>query len=78
MAEVLIRNVSPKTLAVLKARAKKNGRSLQSELADLLEREAAVTAKAAQVWQRAGEIRKLLAKRKHTDSAELIAKDRSR
>ncbi|MBX7061829.1 MAG: hypothetical protein K1X52_09225 [Pyrinomonadaceae bacterium] len=35
MPDVLIRNVDPKVLAKLKARAKKSGRSLQGELAEV-------------------------------------------
>lgn len=38
MADILIRNVDPKSLNRLKARAKRNGRSLQSEAKLALER----------------------------------------
>jgi antitoxin FitA len=36
MAQVIIRNLDPETVAALKARAKRNGRSLEAELRDVL------------------------------------------
>ena len=74
MPVVHIRDVSQATLERLKARARRNHRSLQAELKSLLE-EAADTA-----WSgtraSATKLRKTLARRAHSDSAELIALDR--
>ncbi len=36
MAQVIIRNLDAETVAALKARAKRNGRSLEAELRDVL------------------------------------------
>lgn len=76
MAKVLVRNLSETTVTKLKARARRNKRSLQSELEILIERDAArdtgdfrgVTAK----------IRAALAGRKHSDSAALVRSERRR
>ena len=76
MPQVLIRNVSHKTLSRLKSRAKQNSRSLQAELKEILEREAPMAVEefraVAAAW------RKRLAGRKHSDSGELQAQDRLR
>lgn len=63
-------------MARLKARAKRNGRSLQTELKDILQtaaRHDAVDARAL-----ADRIRRQLAGRAHTDSVALLAEDRVR
>ena len=74
MRVVHIRGLSRTTLERLKARARRNDRSLQAELKSILE-EAAGTA-----WSgtraSATKLRKTLARRAHSDSAELIAVDR--
>jgi plasmid stability protein len=74
MPVVHIRDVPRSTLDRLKARARRNDRSLQAELKSILE-EAASTA-----WSgtraSATKLRKSLARRAHSDSAELIALDR--
>jgi hypothetical protein len=44
MAQVIIRNLDPETVEALKARAKRNGRSLEAELRDVLTQSARVTA----------------------------------
>ncbi len=84
MPDVLIRNVPSKTLAALKVRARKNKRSLQAELLNILERESVaeqelpVKAKAeAEFWALAEKIRASITQ-KQTDSALLIAEDRKR
>jgi plasmid stability protein len=75
MPDLLIRDLSQETLVHLKARAAKNGRSLQAELQELLEQTAVSERKD---WvQPAAEIRARTAGRPHSDSAELIAEDRS-
>ena len=76
MAQVLIRDLQPATVSRLKERAKRRGRSLQAELKDLLEaasRQSAIEARAL-----ADRVRLRLAGRHHSDSVELLAKDRAR
>ena len=76
MAQVLIRDLSPETVSRLKKRARGNGRSLQAELKDLLEtasRQSGLEARAL-----ADRVRLHLAGRRHSDSVELLAKDRAR
>ncbi len=76
MAQVLVRDVDRKVLENLKKRARAHGRSLEAELRDILERASRVDmSRARGLAQR---IRKKLAGRKHTDSAELLADDRTR
>jgi plasmid stability protein len=76
VAQVLVRDLKTDVVARLKARAKRHGRSLQSELKEIVEtasRHGAVDARAL-----ADRIRRQLAGRAHTDSVELLAKDRAR
>lgn len=76
MAQVLVRDLKADVVARLKARAERSGRSLQAELKDVLEqasRQSAVDARAL-----AARIRRRLAGRGHSDSAELVADDRAR
>jgi plasmid stability protein len=76
MSQVLIRDLRPEIVTRLKARAKKHGRSLQTELKEILERasrQGAVEARAL-----ADRIRRQLAGRKHSDSVGLLAEDRAR
>ena len=40
MPNILIRDLSPETISLLKARAHRNGRSMQSELKSILDRAA--------------------------------------
>jgi hypothetical protein len=48
MAQVLIRNLDRKTVDRLKARARRNGRSLEAELRLILEREARAAGRVAE------------------------------
>lgn len=75
MAQVLIRNLDEKTVDKLKARAARNGRSLQAELRVILERAAEAVIDPRVL---AGRIRRELSGRSHSDSAALIAEDRRR
>jgi len=76
MAQVLVRNLEKTVVERLKRRAQRQGRSLQAELHDILERAARTDITDA---RRAAErIRRKLADREHTDSVELIGQDRSR
>lgn len=76
MARVLIRDLDDLTVARLKKRAARNGRSLQAELHLIVERAAAVDVVESRAL--AARIRRKLSDRKHSDSAALIAEDRRR
>jgi plasmid stability protein len=75
MPNVLVRDLSPKALARLKARASRRGRPLQAELKGILEQAAKAGPDIATL---AARIRRRLGGRRHSDSARLIAADRSR
>ena len=76
MAQVLVRDLKADVVARLKARAKRRGRSLQTELKEILaqaSRQSAIDARAL-----AARIRRTLEGREHSDSTELLAEDRAR
>ena len=75
MADILIRGLDDKVVKRLKARAKRNGRSLQSEARMVLERAAALSV--AEALRQARRSRKELG-RHFSDSTELIREDRRR
>jgi len=76
MPNVLIRDLDEELLARLKKAAEKNGRSLQAEIHEILERadtfSRARTRRISDKWLRR------LAGTKQSDSAELIREDRER
>lgn len=76
MARVLIRDLEERTVERLKARAARNGRSLQAELQLIIER--AADADMVESRIAAARIRRKLGGRKHSDSGALIAEDRRR
>jgi plasmid stability protein len=76
MAELLIRDLNERTVIRLKARAARNGRSLQAELQMIVERAAMTELIDGRVL--AARIRRKLRNRKHTDSAASVADDRLR
>ena len=77
MPSILIRDLDKATIKKLKARAADNGRSLQTEVKDLLERSAQeMTFK--ELRRRADEFSKRFEGRRFTDSVELIREDRER
>jgi plasmid stability protein len=76
MARVLIRDLDDRVVEKLKARASRNGRSLQAELQMIVERAAATDVIDGRGI--AARIRRRLSDRKHSDSAALIADDRRR
>jgi plasmid stability protein len=83
MANVLIRNLSEKTVARLKKRAKQNKRSLQAELQMILEREAEVKVPAkelspAERYELAARIRQMLGEKERASTTDLLAEDRQR
>ena len=75
MPNVLVRDLSPKALARLKARASRRGRPLQAELKGILEQAAKAGPDIAKL---AARIRRRLGGRRHSDSTRLIAADRGR
>ncbi|HLF87083.1 MAG TPA: hypothetical protein VI584_08370 [Nitrospiria bacterium] len=78
MSDILIRNVSEKTLKRLKAMANRHNRSLQQELKEVLENLAKNPV--ADVSKKASEIRIRLKRKgiEFSDSAKLQREDRSR
>lgn len=78
MPDILIRNIDPEKLERFKARAKRNGRSLQSEAKLLIEMAATEKSK-DEVLEIASKWRKRFAGRKFsTSSVDLIREDRDR
>ncbi len=75
MPDILVRNLDPETVKRLKARAKRNGRSLQSEVRLVLE--SAAGASINEILESARAWREKLGKR-FDDSADLIREDRQR
>lgn len=81
MSDILIRNLSPATVEFWKRRAAKHRRSLQAEIATVLDetagRETALAANPyAEFAAWAAEFRKRTAGTHQTDSTELIREDR--
>ena len=76
MRDILVRGMDDQTIARLKARAKRHGRSLQSEVKLLLERAAGASpeevAAMLEGWRRR------LEGRRFVDSVPLIREDRDR
>jgi plasmid stability protein len=73
---VLVRDLDARDIDRLKARAERNGRSLQTELKAILESAARHSMPEGRAL--AMKIRKRLAGRPHTDSVRLLAEDRTR
>lgn len=76
MARVLIRDLDDRTVERLKARAARNGRSLQAELQLIVERAAETDMAVSR--EVAARIRRKLGGRRHSDSAVLTSNDRRR
>jgi len=75
MAQVLIRNVDDSVVDNLKARAKRNGVSLEAELRDILRREA-MPRSLEEIKDILGELDKRTKGKKLADSVKLLRKDR--
>ena len=69
MPNILIRDLSPETISLLKARAHRNGRSMQSELKNILER--AAQSETLDTALLSARIRRMLGEREHGDSSRL-------
>lgn len=76
MPNILIRDVSRKTVNQLKARAKQHNRSLQGEVKHIIEENAKMSMKDA--LQRARKIRASFGGKTFSDSAEFLREDRNR
>ena len=76
MPDILIRSLDEKVLKRLKVRAKRHGRSLQAEAKLLLEQ--AAGAGSAEIAAMLDGWNRRFARRKFTDSADLIRQDRDR
>jgi plasmid stability protein len=76
MAQVLIRDVAPATIDRLKARAQRNGRSLEAELRVVIA--AAVEEPAIDMLAEVERVRALFAGKTFGDSTELVREDRER
>ena len=76
MAQVLVRDLDDAAVEKLKARAKRNGRSLEAELRLILEGSA--RADMPEARRLAERIRAELSGREHSDSVDLVSEDRDR
>jgi hypothetical protein len=76
MSDILIRGIDRRALTRLKARAKRNGRSLQSEAKTILEQSAGYSL--AEALGAARRVRARLKGRRLGDSAALVREDRAR
>jgi plasmid stability protein len=76
MPDILIRGLEPETIRELKTRAKRNGRSLQSEAKMLIEQ--ATGSGSRDITAMFDRWQKRFAGRKFSSSAQLIRKDRDR
>ncbi len=77
MRSILIRDLDEVTIQRLKARAAGNGRSLQTEVKDILERSAQERTN-AELYRRAVNSSKRFEGRRFADSVDLIREDRER
>ncbi len=78
MSQLLVRNLHEEVVENLKQRAKDNHRSLQAEVALILENAAKI--QPANFWNNANKLREQLAQSKQlfSDSTELVREDRER
>jgi antitoxin FitA len=76
LAQILIRKLPYAVVERLKARAKRNSRSLEAEVRAILEQ--AVTTEKAEFLKAADAMRARLAGRHHTETLELLREDRDR
>jgi len=69
MPSILVRDLSPETIKMLKSRAHRNGRSMQSDLKNILDNAARMESIDAALLS--ARIRRMLGDREHTDSTDL-------
>lgn len=77
MADILVRGLAPDVVERLKLHAKRNGRSLQTEVKDVLER-AARTPDRVEIQAAIKRVRRMFRGRRFRNSAVLIREDRDR
>jgi plasmid stability protein len=77
MPKVLVRDLDEATIERLKARARQHGRSLQTEMKTILE-EAAGQMTMGEFREAILRLRRQLGKRRFSNSARLIARERQR
>jgi plasmid stability protein len=78
MASITIRDLDPKLIEKLKMQAKANGRSLQAELRDILNRNISIATSHHAFLATADRIAAMTPKVPQTDSAILLREDRDR
>ena len=76
MAQVLVRDLEPEVVAELKAKAARNGRSLEAELRHILRQASGLDRRAA--LEQLKRIHEKQGDRIFSDSTELIREDRCR
>jgi plasmid stability protein len=76
MPNLLVRNLSEATLAALKARARRNNRSTQAEVAEILEREA--RPESGELEAAIAQAKRESAGKSFPDAAEIVRADRAR
>jgi antitoxin FitA len=77
MPDVLVRGLAPAVIERLKLHAKRNGRSLQTEVKDILERAARIPDR-VEVQKAIKRVRAMVRGRRFSDSTVLIRQDRER
>lgn len=75
MSSILVQGLNPETIRRLKERARRNGRSLQQEVKEILER-GAQTLTMSEARRLSGKWNRCLGGRSFSDSASLIREDR--
>ncbi len=73
MPQLLVRDLSPEVIEQLKKRARRNGRSMQSEVKTIIEK--AAQAESMEAANLAASVRRMLSDREHSDSAELVPEE---
>ena len=76
MAQVLVRNLAPDIVEILRNRARRNGRSLETELRFILGQ--AAKDQTQSNLDAVDRVRSLFTGRTFSDSAELVREDRDR
>jgi plasmid stability protein len=76
MAQILVRKLPESLVQQLKARAERNGRSLEAEVREILG--VAVASDRKGFLERAAAMRARLAGREHTETLQLLREDRDR
>ncbi|MBI4460388.1 MAG: hypothetical protein HY648_10070 [Acidobacteria bacterium] len=77
MGQILVRDLSDRIVKRLKARARRQGNSLQADVKSILERQAAAL-EPEEAWKLVDTVRKSFGNRRFGESARLIRKDRDR